>query len=127
MKQSSKNISIIDKGELVDGTLACRGRLVINGTVKGCLEGDNIIISQDGVVQADTKVNNMTLGGTFEGEIRVAQELIILSTGNCSGKIFCKNIVMEAGGMLNASVTHIEAEHTHTRRSFKNLLESPKK
>ena len=126
MKQSSKNISIIDKGEMVDGTLACQGRLVINGTVKGNLKGDNIIVSQDGVIQANTEVNNMTLGGAFEGEIRVAQELIILSTGNCSGKIFCKNIVMEAGGMLNASVTHIESEQTHTR-SFKNLLKSPKK
>ncbi len=126
MKQSSKNISIIDKGEMVDGTLACQGRLVINGTVKGNLKGDNIIVSQDGVIQANTEVNNMTLGGAFEGEIRVAQELIILSTGNCSGKVFCKNIVMEAGGMLNASVTHIESEQTHTR-SFKNLLKSPKK
>ncbi len=124
MKQRSKNISIIDKGELVDGTLACKGRLVVNGTVKGNLEGDNIIVSQDGIIKADTKVNNMTLGGTFEGRIRVAQELIILSTGNCSGKIFCKNIVMEAGGMLNASVTHIEEEKT---QSFKKLLESPKK
>jgi len=126
VKKSSKNISIIDKGELVDGKLDCKGRLVVNGTVKGSLEGDNVIISQDGIVQADTKVNNLTLGGTLEGEIRVAQELIILSTGNCSGKIFCKNIVMEAGGMLNASVTHIAAEQIHTR-SFKNLLTSPKK
>jgi len=121
MKQNSKNISIIDQGELVDGTLACRGRLVINGTVKGKLEGDNVVVSQDGIVQANTKVNNMTLGGTFKGEIRVAQELIILSTGDCSGKVFCKNIVMEAGGMLNASVTHVDAEQPHTR-SFKNLL-----
>ncbi len=126
MNKSSKNISIIDKGELVEGKLACKGRLVINGTVKGNLEGDNVIISQEGIVHADTKVNNMTLGGTHEGEIRVAQELIILSTGNCSGKIFCKNIVMEAGGMLNASVTHIESEQVHSR-SFKNLLTSSKK
>ncbi len=127
MKQSLKNISIIDKGDMYDGTLACKGRLVVNGNVKGCLEGDNVVVSQDGVVQADTRVNNMTLGGTFEGEIRAAQELIILSTGNCSGKVFCKSLVMEAGGILNASVTHIEAEHTHTQRSFKNLLESQKK
>jgi len=126
MIKNSKNISIIDQGEMLDGTLACKGRLVVNGTIKGNLEGDNIIVSENGVVQAETKVNNMTLGGTFEGEIRVAQELIILSTGNCSGKIFCKNIVMEAGGVLNASVTRIEAEPAHTK-SFKNLLKSPQK
>ena len=49
---------------------------MVNGTVKGNLEGDNIIVSQDGVIQAETKVNNMTLGGTFEGRIRADQELI---------------------------------------------------
>lgn len=124
MKQNSKNISIIDKGELVDGTLACKGRLVVNGTVKGNLEGDNVIVSQDGVIHAETEVNNMTLGGEFEGRLRVAQELIILSTGDCSGNVFCKSIVMEAGGKLNASVTHIEEERT---QSLKKLLDAPDK
>lgn len=124
MKKSSKNISIIDKGELVDGTLACKGRLVVNGTVKGNLEGDNVIVSQDGVIHAETTVNNMTLGGEFQGRIRVAQELIILSTGKCSGNVFCKSIVMEAGGQLNASVTNIDEGRTE---SLKKLLDAPGK
>ena len=49
----------------------------------------------------------MTIGGTFEGEIRASKELVILSTGNCSGKIICKGFVVEAGGILNAQVTCI--------------------
>ena len=36
-----------------------------------------------------------------------SEELIILSTGNCAGKVVCKNLVVEAGGILNAEVTCI--------------------
>lgn len=101
----SKNISIIDQGAIVDGTFSCKGRLVIKGTVKGTLLGDIVIIAKEGAVYADIKAASITIGGIFEGEIEGADELIILSTGNCSGKIICKNLNVEAGGILNAEVT----------------------
>ena len=101
----SKNISIIDQGAIVDGTFSCKGRLVINGTVKGTLHGDIITIAKEGAIYADTKAISLTVGGIFEGKIEGADELIILSTGNCSGKIICKDLVVEAGGILNAEVT----------------------
>ncbi|MBC2694655.1 MAG: polymer-forming cytoskeletal protein [Desulfobacteraceae bacterium] len=101
----SKNISIIDQGAIVDGTFFCKGRLVINGTVKGTLQGDIITIAKEGAIYADTKAVSLTIGGVFEGKVEGADELIILSTGNCSGKIICKDLVVEAGGILNAEVT----------------------
>jgi len=101
----SKNISIIDQGAIVDGTFSCKGRLVIKGTVKGILLGDIVTIAKEGAVYADTKAASITIGGIFVGEIKDADELIILSTGNCSGKVICKDLVVEAGGILNAEVT----------------------
>ena len=101
----SKNISIIDQGAVVDGTFSCKGRLVIKGTVKGTLLGDIVTIAKEGAVYADIKAASITIGGIFEGEIDGADELIILSTGNCSGKIICKDLAVEAGGILNAEVT----------------------
>ena len=101
----AKNISIIDEGSIVDGTFSCKGRLVIKGTVKGALLGDIVIIAKEGAVYADIKAASITIGGIFEGEIEGADELIILSTGNCSGKVTCKDLIVEAGGILNAEVT----------------------
>ena len=101
----SKNISIVDQGAIVDGTFSCKGRLVIKGTVKGTLLGDVVIIAKEGAVYADIKAASITIGGIFEGEINGADELIILSTGNCSGKIICKDLAVEAGGVLNAEGT----------------------
>ncbi|MBU0988107.1 MAG: polymer-forming cytoskeletal protein [Proteobacteria bacterium] len=110
MKNKSKDFSIIDKELTVDGTVSTKGRLVIKGTVKGTLVGETVIVAQEGAVYADTKVNSMTIGGIFEGKIMASKELIILSTGNCSGKIVCKDFVVEAGGILNAHVTCITGQ-----------------
>ena len=107
MKTKSKGFSIIDKELIVDGTVSTKGRLIIKGTVKGTLLGEVVIIAKEGMVCADTNVASMTIGGTFKGEIRASDELIILSTGNCSGKVVCKDFVVEAGGILNAEVTCI--------------------
>ena len=100
--KDSKDFSIIDKELTVDGTVSTKGRLIIKGVVKGTLIGETVIIAEEGAVYADTKVKSMTIGGTFEGEVRASNELILLSTGNCSGKIVCKDFVVETGGILNA-------------------------
>jgi len=105
VESKSKDFSIIDKELTVDGTVSTKGTLVIKGMVKGTLIGEIVTIAEEGAVYADTKVASMTIGGKFEGEIRASNELIILSTGSCSGKIVCKDFVVEAGGILNAHVT----------------------
>ena len=62
----------------------------------------------------DAEVGSMTIGGIFKGEIKALKELIILSTGKCSGKIVCKNLVVEAGGFLNARVTCLVPENSNS-------------
>ncbi len=107
MEKKSKNLSIVDEGQTIEGTISCKGRLVIKGCVKGTITGETVIIAKEGTAYADTRADSLTIGGTFEGEINASEELIILSTGNCSGKVVSKNLVVEAGGILNAEVTCI--------------------
>ena len=116
--KDSKDFSIIDKELTVDGTVSTKGRLIIKGVVKGTLIGETVIIAEEGAVYADTKVKSMTIGGTFEGEVRASNELILLSTGNCSGKIVCKDFVVETGGILNAQVTCITAQESISEKDL---------
>jgi len=104
VKSKSKIFSILDNEFTVEGTLSAKGQLIIKGTVKGSLMGDSVIIAEEGVVYAEADVVRMTVGGKFEGYVRASDELVILSTGSCSGKIVCKDFVVEAGGVLNAEV-----------------------
>lgn len=109
MTNESKDFSIIDKELTIDGTVSTNGRLIIKGVVKGTLVGKDVVIAEEGAVYADAEVASITIGGIFEGQVRASKELIILSTGSCKGKIVCKDFSVEAGGILNAHVTCIEA------------------
>lgn len=118
MKNKSKDFSIIDKELTVDGTISSKGKLVVKGVVKGTLIGETVIIAEEGKVLADTKASSMIIGGTFEGEIRASKELIILSTGNCSGKVVCRDFVVEAGGVLNAKVNCITSQDSKSQQEL---------
>ncbi len=110
MKNAPRNLSIIDKDLSIEGTIKSKGNLVIKGVVKGTLEGETVVIADKGAVAADAQVLSMTIGGSFDGEIRASQELIILSTGSCTGRVICKDLSVERGGVLNASVRYISSQ-----------------
>jgi cytoskeletal protein CcmA (bactofilin family) len=105
VKKDEKTFSIIDDGFTVEGTVVGKGRLVIKGIVKGNVNGDNVVIAQEGSVFAQTQADTMTIGGIFDGQLDVQKELVILSTGKCSGQVRCHHLVLEAGGVLNADVS----------------------
>ncbi len=106
MRKNMKNLSIIDKEFKIDGSIESCGKLIIKGQVKGTIDGDVVIIAQDGEVSSTlTKVSCLTVGGSFEGELIASKELIILATGSCAGKVVCQDLIVENGGVLNADVS----------------------
>ena len=103
--KGKKNLSIIDKELKIDGSIESSGKLIIKGQVTGTIDGDVVIIAQNGqVISTRTKVSSLTIGGSFEGEVYASKELIILSSGVCSGKVICQDLIVENGGVLNADV-----------------------
>ncbi len=112
MKKISEDFSIIDKELTIDGTVSTTGRLIVKGILKGTVIGKNVVIAEEGSVYANAKVASMTIGGTFEGEIRALKKLILLSTGKCTGKVVCKDLIIETGGILNAQVTCLSGKDT---------------
>ncbi len=122
MTKPTKIPSIINKDQTFEGKISSRGKLIIHGTVSGKIVVDILEIYEEGVVDADIKATDITISGTFRGESRAFNELNIRSTGNYTGKIICKNLVVEAGGVLNAEVTCISALEGE---SGKRLLTAP--
>ncbi len=105
-KKSRKNLSIIDRELKIDGSISSTGKLIIKGKVTGTIDGDVVIIAEDGIVNSSaTKVSSLTIGGNFQGEVSASKELIILATGTCSGKVECQDLIVENGGILNADVS----------------------
>ena len=124
MKIKSKSISIIDRGLTLDGTISGKGRLVIHGTIKGTLVGETVDIAKDGAVYAETQADHMEISGVFEGNVQVLNKLVVHRTGNCSGKVVCRNLEVIPGGILNAVVTCVVPSETVTE---KGISVTPKK
>jgi cytoskeletal protein CcmA (bactofilin family) len=122
VKNISEDFSIIDKELTIDGKVSTNGRLIVKGILRGTVIGKNVVIAEEGSVYANAKVGSITIGGTFEGEIRALKELILLSTGNCTGKVFCKDLVIETGGILNAQVTCLSTKDSDLEIQNKETL-----
>jgi len=122
VRKTTKNLSIIDKELKIDGSIESCGKLIIKGQVTGTIDGDVVVIAQDGEVNSTlTKVASLTIGGSFEGELIASKELIILATGSCSGKVVCQDLIVENGGVLNADVsckTSSKMEPAKKEKSF---------
>ncbi len=101
------SLSIIDDGISVEGRIDFTGELLIRGRLNGKVTGDTVTIAEEGNVKADMQIKRMTVGGRFDGEVQAAEELIILPNGQCQGKVICKNLVVQEGGILNADVSHL--------------------
>ncbi len=118
MAKPKETISILDAGLTMDGTLSFRGRLIIRGVFKGRLSGETIVIGEGGEVYADVKAGGVTIGGHFEGKVRAMRELTILPTGACQGKVICRDLIVEPGGILNAEVTRLSTQETENLDAF---------
>lgn len=104
MVNKNSNISIFDSELRLKGVFSFKGRLILKGSFEGTIAGGNLIIAEEGVVLAEINAENVTIGGQFEGYITALNEVVILSTGICSGKISCKSLVVETGGLLNGDI-----------------------
>jgi cytoskeletal protein CcmA (bactofilin family) len=100
-----KDVSIINKGCRLDGTLEFKGYLIVAGTVEGVLNAESVITEEGSTIKADVTAENLTIAGIFEGNIFVTGMLTLLSTSNVHASIQCGNLVVEQGGVLNGRIT----------------------
>ncbi|MFH1154987.1 MAG: polymer-forming cytoskeletal protein [Pseudomonadota bacterium] len=120
-KKNTINLSIIDRDLEIDGTIVSKGKLIIKGSIKGSIKGETLIIAEEGNVSADAHVESITIGGNFQGELVASRELIILSTGRCSGKVTCRDLIVENGGILNADVACVVVQEEKTGTNISEL------
>lgn len=123
MTRKKKYLSIVDDGFTVEGTIEFAGELLIRGRVGGKVKGDTVTIAEEGVANADMKVSRLTVSGRFEGDVHASEEIVILSTGRCDGRVQCRNLVVHEGGQLNADVRQIMQQDAYREKK----LSSPAK
>jgi cytoskeletal protein CcmA (bactofilin family) len=125
MKLKREQLSIIDKDLNIEGTLQFKGKVLVAGTLRGDLLGERALTVKGSYMCADVKVDEISIGGTFEGNIIAHKRLRILNTGNVTGTLFCNTLIIEAGGMLNGQVKQLTTKNAVSSLEIKKAKSAP--
>src|SRR5437899_7994574 len=90
--------SVIGPSVRVEGDLISEGNLQVEGQVTGKVNTlRDLTVGQSARIQANIAAENATVAGTVEGDIKVADTLVILETGKVLGNVFCQKLGVREG------------------------------
>ena len=118
MTRKKTFISIVDDGFSVEGTIEFSGELLIRGRVGGKVKGNTVTIAEEGAASADMRVERLTIGGRFDGDVHASVELVVLPTGRCDGRVQCPSLVVHEGGRLNADVRQLGRQEAYLEKKL---------
>jgi cytoskeletal protein CcmA (bactofilin family) len=80
------------------------GRAVINGSLQGELQADDLLVGARGKLVGNVKVRKADIYGETHDTLQASEHLLIRSTGRISGKATYGEIEIERGGLVQGSV-----------------------
>jgi len=103
---AKKEKTVISSSTVIIGDITAKEHLIINGIVKGDIQvkNHNLFIGPNGRLDGDVNAQNVRVRGQMRGMINANGKVEITKEANYSGKIICKNILVEEGAYFDASV-----------------------
>lgn len=113
--------SILDSSVIITGDLIFKGKARIDGTIKGNVEGEHLILSKKGAVEGDIQVSSLVCHGKLDGN---AKAKLITLKKECSihGKIEATSLTMEPGAIVDGV---IKAATDDLKDAFANKAATP--
>jgi cytoskeletal protein CcmA (bactofilin family) len=102
-KVSNQKLTI-GPGVHIEGQISNCDTLVVEGEIEVSAVARSIEISEQGTFIGDARIDTADISGRFEGDLTVADRLIVRSTGRVSGKILYKSIQIESGGRISGDI-----------------------
>ena len=99
-----KGSIVIGEGVTVTGSFVVPGRAVINGSLQGELQADDLLVGARGKLVGNVKVRKADIYGETHDTLQASEHLLIRSTGRISGKATYGEIEIERGGLVQGSV-----------------------
>lgn len=92
--------TIIARDLKIEGELVSTGLIEIEGHIKGTINGNSVILREDGFVEGLIIAESLSIRGKFEGTIK-AQHLEIASAANIVGTIEYSSLSVEDGACID--------------------------
>ena len=100
-----QNMSLVAPGDVFEGKVTTTNGVRVQGTVRGSIESSsNIQVDADALVEADLTAENVTIAGTYKGNLNCSGRLEITETGRASGELETGRILLHEGGFFEGSL-----------------------
>ena len=92
--------TIIARDLKIEGQINSAGLIEIEGMIKGTLNGNSVILREEGVVEGTIIAESLSLRGTFNGNIK-AKNINIASKAHITGEIEYESLSVEDGAFID--------------------------
>lgn len=98
-------LSIVAKDLTIAGDLHAAGVIRIEGRVIGNVHaGDQVLLSEGGVVEGDVLSREAVIGGRVHGSINGEERVELQATAIVHGDIVTRRLLIQEGGAVNGAV-----------------------
>lgn len=115
IKNSSqtKNVTMIGLSCKLEGNFETPGTLIVNGSLTGVIKCNTLAIGKNARINANIEADDVSVGGSLEGDILCSGRLFIANTGQVKGRVSYGSLWIETGGLLEGYVTKkLESKET---------------
>ena len=99
--------SIISEGFEFIGEVLSQGDLTVDGTLRGTLSLNTVLVGAGGVLEGDVSCNRMCVKGMFSGNLE-CMDLIVGSDSVVYGNIAFQSITIQRGGIIKGKLSKKE-------------------
>lgn len=103
-KDDGKLESLVGPGSNLEGEFKVKGTLRVEGSIRGRVNADCVIVSERALFQGDITARRIIVGGKVEGNLRAQEVVEIKSKGKVLGEIFTNKFSVSEGGEVNGKI-----------------------
>ncbi|MEZ4455018.1 MAG: polymer-forming cytoskeletal protein [Gemmatimonadales bacterium] len=104
-RSDSNTVSIIAPDLLINGDLQAEGVIRIEGRVAGNVSaGNQILLSQGGVVEGDLATREAVLAGEVRGTVVASERIEVQASAQVHGDIVTPRLLIQEGGLINGAI-----------------------
>jgi len=98
-------LSIVARDLAIAGDLQADGVIRVEGRVVGNVHaGDQVLLSEGGVIEGDVSAREVVIGGQVQGGVNGLERVELQATGVVHGDIVTRRLLIQEGGRVNGSV-----------------------
>ncbi len=118
--------AFLGKGTEFEGKLSFHGTTRIDGHFKGEIQADgNLIISEDGLVEADMHASTIAISGEIHGNITADQRVDIHAPAKVFGDIKAPSVVIDEGVIFEGRTRMYRPPKRDQEKSTEPEIEKP--